>query len=369
MASAAEAEFEFSNPGCTPGMAPGPIGGPGAWRGSELAKRPAEWTYTLSPAEIGELDAAMRQSFAMPIIELTKGGFPLPTLGKVFDDMRRELLHGRGFFLIRGIPVRDYTIEESARVYYGLGAHFGIGRSQNAKGHVLGHVCDLGARYDAFRKPGTSRIYQTKVRQRFHTDSTDFVSLLCLQKSKSGGESSIASSIAVHDEMFRRDKELLAELYKPFWRDRRGEIPPGRKEYYPMAVYHWHEGLLSAIYARDYIESCERFPELPKLTEKQIAALDLFDSLVESREFRLDMAFEPGDVQMLHNHQILHARGDFEDWPEVERKRHLLRLWLCPPDGRPLPDSFEERYLKLDIGDRGGIVGSNSKLNAPLEPV
>ena len=169
--------------------------------------------------------------------------------------------------------------------------------------------------------------------------------------------------------MFRRDPELLAEMYQPFWRDRRGEVPPGRKDYYPMAVFHYHAGLLSAIYARDYIESCERFPELPKLTERQIAALDLFDNLTESDKFRLDMAFEPGDVQMLHNHQILHARSDFEDWPEVERKRHLLRLWLCPPDGRPLPDGFEERYLQLDIGDRGGIIGGDSTLNVPLEPV
>lgn len=350
-------------------MAPGPIGGPGAWRGSDLRKRPDEWIYTLSQAEIAELDDAMRQSFAKPIMEIGKGEFPLPTLGAIFDGMRHELLSGRGFFLIRGIPVQGYSPEEAARVYWGLGAHFGSPRSQNAKGHVLGHVCDLGSRYDAMKSPSTSRIYQTRIRQRFHTDSTDFVSLLCLQKSKSGGESSISSSTAVHDEMFRRDPELLAEMYQPFWRDRRGEVPPGRKDYYPMAVFHYHAGLLSAIYARDYIESCERFPELPKLTERQIAALDLFDNLTESDKFRLDMAFEPGDVQMLHNHQILHARSDFEDWPEVERKRHLLRLWLCPPDGRPLPDGFEERYLQLDIGDRGGIIGGDSTLNVPLEPV
>ncbi|MDA0662129.1 MAG: TauD/TfdA family dioxygenase [Proteobacteria bacterium] len=369
MAHTAELDSPETLPGMTPEMAPGPVGGPGAWRGSALRQRPEEWTYTLSAAEIAELDSAMRQSRGRDIIDIGKDDFPLPVLGPIFDDMRRELLHGRGFFLIRGIPVRDYTMEESARVYWGLGAHFGTPRSQNGKGQLLGHVCDLGSRYDAMKKPATSRIYQTRIRQRFHTDSTDFVSLLCLQKSKSGGGSSICSSVAVHDEMYRRAPDLLAELYRPFWRDRRGEVPPGRRDYYPMAAFHYHAGLLSAIYARDYIESCSRFPELPAVTDRQVAALDLFDSLVESKEFRLDMAFEPGDVQMLHNHQILHAREDFEDWPEVERKRHLLRLWLCPPDGRPLPDSFEERYLKLDIGDRGGIIGGDSRLNVPLDPV
>ena len=247
--------------------------------------------------------------------------------------------------------------------------HLGSARSQNAKGHLLGHVRNLGDHLDPFGNPAKTRIYQTRDRQLFHTDSTDFVGLLCLQKAKSGGESSIASSIAIHDELYRRDQKLWEEMYKPFWRDRRGEVPPGRNDYYPMAVFHYYLGKLSTIYARDYIESCSRFYELPKLSEAQMAALNMFDNLSEHTDFRLNMAFEPGDIQFLHNHQILHARADFEDWPEVERRRHLLRLWLCPENGRPLPRSMLERYLKIDIGDRGGIIGGNTELNVPLEPV
>jgi len=360
---------EFVSPGYTDEKAPGPVGGPGAWRGAELAKRPQEWTYALSAAEVRELDDAMRRTRDRDFLEIDKTAFALPTLGALLAEIKRELLEGRGFALIRGVPVGEYSLEESARVYWGIGMHLGTARSQNAKGHLLGHVCHLGDQYDAFGNPGKARIYQTRVRQRFHTDSTDFVGLLCLQKSKSGGESSIASSVSVHDEMYRRDRALWAEMYRPFWRDRRGEIPPGKKDYYPMAAFHYHEGRLSTIYARDYIESCARFSELPELTETQVAALDLFDEITESAEFRLDMAFEPGDIQILHNHQILHARADFEDWPEVERRRHLLRLWLCAPDGRPLPPSLLERYLTVEIGDRGGIVGPDTELNVPLEPV
>ena len=367
MSAVADFEGGYASTGATRELAPGPVGGPGAWRGADMAERREEWTYTLSSAEVAELDDAMRRTRAKDIIAIERADFALPTLGGVFDDMRRELLRGRGFVLLRGVPVRDDAIEEAARVYWGLGTYFGAARSQNGKGHLLGHVCDLGARYDAFRNPGKARIYQTRVRQRFHTDSTDIVSLLCLQKAKSGGESGIASSITVHDEMWRRDRPLWAEMYKPLWRDRRGEVPEGRKPYYPCAAFHYHDGLLSTIYARDYIESCDRFPELPPLTERQVAALDLFDRITE--ENRLDMAFEPGDVQLLHNHQILHARADFEDWPEVERKRHLLRLWLSPDDARPLPDSFLERYLSLEIGARGGIAVPGVAPNVPLEPV
>ncbi len=367
MSAVAEFETGYVSTGATVERAPGPIGGTGAWRGADMAARDGEWLYTLSDTEIAELDDAMRRTREREILAIGRDEFTLPTLGTVFDAMRRELSQGRGFVVIRGIPVRDYDIEESARVYWGLGKYFGNARAQNGKGHVLGHVCDLGARYDAFKNPGKTRIYQTKVRQLFHTDGVDIVSLLCLQKSKSGGESSVSSSVTVHDEMWRRDKALWATMYEPFWRDRRGEVPEGKKPYYPSAMFHYHEGLLSTTFSRDYAESCDRFPELPPMTDMQVAALDLFDAITE--ENRLDMEFEPGDVQLLHNHQVLHARADFEDWPEIERKRHLLRLWLSPDDGRPLPDSFMERYLSTEIGNRGGISVPGMELNVPLEPV
>lgn len=369
MSAVADFEEGYVSSGATAEMAPGPIGGAGAWRGADMATRREEWLYTLSAAEVAELDDAMRHTRDNEILSIDREAFALPTLGGIFDDMRRELLHGRGFAVLRGIPVQGYTTEESARIYWGIGKYFGNARAQNGKGHVLGHVCDLGARYDAFKNPGKARIYQTKVRQLFHTDGVDIVSLMCLQKAKSGGESSISSSVYVHDEMLRRDKDLWAAMYEPFWRDRRGEVPAGKKPYYPSAMFHYHEGKLSTTFSRDYAESCDRFPELPPMSERQIAALDLFDSITEHPETRLDMEFEPGDVQILHNHQILHARSDFEDWPEVARKRHLLRLWLSPDDGRPLPDSFLERYLSTEIGNRGGISVPGMTLNVPLEPV
>lgn len=369
MSAVAAFDNAFLSTGATPETAPGPIGRPGAWRGVDMAKRSDEWLYSFSDAEVAELDGAMRRTRNREIIDISRTDFNLTTLGPVLDDMRHELLHGRGFVVLRGVPVWDYSIEEAARVYWGLGLYFGNARSQNAKGHLLGHVCDLGARFDAFKNPGKTRIYQTRVRQLYHTDSVDVVSLMCLQKAKRGGGSSICSSIAVHDEMWRRDRDLWMEMYKPFWRDRRGEVPEGHKPYYPSAMFHYHEGLLSTTFSRDYAESCSRFPELPPMTDKQVAALDLFDSIAEDKDSRLDMAFERGDIQILHNHQILHARGDFEDWPEVERKRHLLRLWLAPDDARPLPDSFLERYLSTEIGNRGGVVVPGMKLNVPLDPV
>ena len=177
MSAVAAIDDGYFSTGATAERASGPVGGPGAWRGVDMAERPDEWLYSLSSAEITELADAIHRTRSKDIINIERADFVLPTLGGVFDEMRRELLNGRGFVVIRGIPVTDYGVEEAARVYFGLGRYFGNARSQNGKGHVLGHVCDLGARYDAFKNPGKARIYQTKVRQLFHTDGVDIVSL------------------------------------------------------------------------------------------------------------------------------------------------------------------------------------------------
>src|SRR5207302_7463896 len=99
---------------------------------------------------------------------------------------------------------------------------------------------------------------------------------------------------------------------------------------------------------------------------QQTEALDLFDALCDDPGLRMSMEFRPGDVQLVHNHTLLHDRTAFEDWPEAERKRHLLRLWLAPPEARPLPPVFARRYGSLTPGDRGG-VGSTAEHLAPLE--
>src|SRR5262245_43888727 len=159
-----------------PPMPPGPVGGPGAWRGADLA-RSDEWIHRLTAAEIGELDGALAhvRRRGVEIIDISRDDFPLPTLGPRLLAIRRELLHGRGFVLLRGVPVDRYAMAETATAYFGLGAWLGRARSQNAKGHVLGHVRDLG--YDA-ADPNT-RVYQTTERQYYHTDSVDIVGLMC----------------------------------------------------------------------------------------------------------------------------------------------------------------------------------------------
>lgn len=345
-------------------MPPGEIGGPSAWTGPGLASD-VRWIRPFADAELAEIDAAMRSVLerGIGIPRITKDDFPLPQLGPRLEALRAELLEGRGFVLLRGLPVERYTIEESAVAYYGLGMHFGIALPQNAKGHVLGHVRDLG--YD-HADPGV-RIYQTAVRQTFHTDSCDFVALLCLQTAKSGGESFIVSSMTLYNEIGRRRPDLLPALFQPYPTDRRGEVPEGLQPWFDMPIFHWHAGRLSCIYVRQYIDSAQRnFPQAARLTPQQVEAMDLLDALSNDPDIHLSMAFQPGDLQFLHNHVVLHSRNDFENWPEPARHRHLLRLWLAPPQGRPLPAVFASRYGSVSPGARGGIVVRGTRPTVPL---
>ncbi len=353
-------------PPFVPSMPNKTIEGLAAWQSIDFRKS-GDFTHRLTDAEITEIDAAVQAIVQRGIdhIAIDRHNFELPQLGKRLTLIRDDvLLQGRGFMVIRGIPVERYSMEEAAAAFLGIGAYFGKPVSQNGKGHILGHVKDLGRSVE----DPTARIYQTTHKQTFHTDSADIVALLCLKTAKAGGLSRIVSSMFLYNEMFRRRPDLAAVLFEPFCFDRRGEVAPGKKGYYETPIFHWHADRLSVFYGnRYYIASAQRFPDAPRLTGKQIEALDLFDALANDPSNYLDIEFKPGDIQLIHNHVILHDRTDYEDWSEPERKRHLLRLWLCPPNGRPLPPVFADRYGGTEIGNRGGIMLPGVAMTTPLE--
>merc|ERR1719375_1457291 len=135
-----------------------------------------------------------------------------------------------------------------------------------------------------------------------------------------------------------------------------------------MPPMSWHAGLLGpgAGYQRQYIDSAQRFSEAPRLSPAQVEALDLFDALLDDPRFHFQMRLEPGDLQFCYNHTLLHGRRAFQDWPEVDRRRHLFRLWLAPAEDRPLPGSFTARFGSVEVGNRGGILCEGAVPTAPL---
>ena len=318
-----------------------PVTGPSVWTGPEMARRD-DWLVHLDDDDVAELEAALAhaRSRGIGIPQLTRKDFPLPRLASKLAGVLRELEQGRGFALIRGLDAERYSKADTALIYWGVGAHFGPAFAQNAQGEMLGHVRDLGADWRSDMK---ARGYQTRLRLPFHNDSTDLVGLLCLRRAKSGGDSLIVSSTAVHNTVLERRPDLAQVLYQPWCVDRRGEESAGQKPWYVTPCFNRHEGRMFIRYNRTFIESAQRFAEVPRLTPLQIEALDMMDALCADPSLCLAMPFAPGDMQFICNYTVLHSRGEYEDYAEPDRKRHLLRLWLRSPGFASLPPAFADR--------------------------
>jgi Taurine catabolism dioxygenase TauD, TfdA family len=293
------------------------------WSGADLSGRPV-WVYELAADEVDELCGAVEvvRAAGWPLETLTREQVPLPKLSAVTDGWADELDAGRGFVLVRGVPVDELGEKGSAIAYVALGVHLGVPVSQNAAGDLLGHVRDDGSDPD----DPTVRRYRTRRAQPFHVDGSDVVGLLCLQPAKSGGLSQIVSSLTVYDEVARRRPDLEPLLHEPWYFDRYGEERPGEQPWFSMPIVSGLPDRFRFVYLRWYIDKAQSHPDVPRLTNAQVELLDLIDEVAQDPQLHLDMDFAPGDVQWLSNRTILHSRTAYEDDPAAPR--HLLRLWL-----------------------------------------
>ena len=344
---------------------PDAITKPSAWLGADMACNPDAWFYQLAVEDVRDLESAAIhfQSLGIDVGEISRETFPLATFGVHIAGLKQTLLSGVGLEVLRGLPIENYSQAFCATIFCGIGAHIGSTRSQNADGHILGHVRDIGA--DA--NDPNSRIYQTCERQTFHTDSADVVGLLCIREAKEGGKSLLVSAETIYNRMKQECPDLLEKLFDPIATDRRGEIPAGAKPYMEIPVLSWYEGNLTVFYQRQYINSAQRFDGAMCLSPEHVEALDMFDALANDPELCFGMQLQPGDMQFVYNHSQLHDRTGFLDWPDPSQRRHLMRLWLSIEGDRPLPEAFKERYGTIEVGNRGGIITEHTKLYAPID--
>jgi len=321
-----------------------PLVDPAGWYPEELAAN-EDWIYELSEAEVDELRQAVAsiQRRGLDIPQITRATFPLPRLDAALQALYDELLEGRGFVLIRGLPIGEFDKTQAGIAFWGVGTRFGRALSQNPKGHLLGHVKDFGGDY----KDPNVRGYQTNDEMTFHSDQCDYVALLCIQPSKSGGASRVASTVTLYNEMLKACPDLVRELIADFYFTKHGEIAPGERPWYRMPVFSFHQGYFTSRGAGAHIRKAQSLPGVPSFTEAQRAALRAYQEMAKQVHF--DMEFRPGDIQVLHNHVMLHTRTAFEDWPEPERKRHLMRLWLAEDTGgRPVVPGFRDHLQGIE---------------------
>lgn len=302
-----------------------PIEGPIAWKGREIAADPA-WTHHLTAAELKDIARVIERGKASgkPLIELTREDLPLPILAPAIRNWMEALNHGRGFVLVKGIPVFDHSQQDVEIAYWAIGRHMGDPSPQNRQGDLLGHVRDTG---EIATNPRV-RLYKTTKRQDFHADGSDIVGLLCVRRARSGGLSQIVSSMTIYNEFLRRRPDLTPLLHEPLYWDRAGEYLPGEKPWMKLPIAHVVNGRLRFFYIGWYIRDGQQHADVPRLTKPQHEMLELIEEIANDPAFNLAMDFEPGDIQFLKNATILHCRTEYEDFEEPEKKRHLLRLWL-----------------------------------------
>ena len=345
-------------------LSDGPISGPMVWHGRDLA-RSTEWIRALSSGALAEIDASLAAVRLRGLAwrDVRKRDFPLPGLSADLAQANRDLEWGRGLVLLRGLPVERYSDEELRTIWWGLGRHLGTAVPQNAHGELIGEVRDEIRRYGEVVQPAVPKddgvTSRAKARSsgplRWHTDRCDVVGLLCVRAARRGGTSRVVSVPAVSNAILERRPDLHALLCADYHRSRQGEEVRGEAACYAMPIFAMHEGNFTTQYSRTFVEAAQKIPTVPRITAAQDEALDLLAEVCD--ELGYEMELGPGDIQLLNNHVIYHGRTAYEDAPEPDHDRLLLRLWLAPPNSRPLPAGFEALWGSVKGGAvRGGIA-------------
>lgn len=324
-----------------------------AWTGEALAASDG-WRVNFDAGQAAALKRAVRAVMARgtPLEEVRRDDFEAPELRACWVEISRELEHGRGFVLVRGMPVEDLSDEECKFLFWGVGLQLGVPVSQSRLRNYIAEVKDIGEKMGQ----ATTRAYRAGGPLRFHTDQCDALALLCLREPISGGHSRVVSSVAIHNEIARRRPDLLSILCAPFCFSRQGEEVEGEAPWYERPVFdRGEDGSFTSLFSMSFIESAQRLPGVPPLTSIQREALALVALLAD--ELSTTIELRKGDMQFFNNHVVYHSRTDYEDHEDIAKRRTQLRLWLATPDSRRLPDGAAVFFGTTQPGVvRGGIT-------------
>ncbi len=327
------------------------------WRAEDVTD-PLAWTEQLTAPQLAEVDAAIHHARKKSddLLEICKDDFPLPTFGARLDHIAGDLMDGRGFVLIRGLPRDRYSNDDLCWAYWGIGAHLGRPWAQNKYGHLLGDVTDQGKAPDDPTARGNEL---GQVGLEFHCDGSDLVGLLGLASGVSGGQSAVCNSVSLHNVLVRERPDLAAELYKSQPYDFRGEQAPGTRGWYELPVFTVLNGRLFVRLIGSYIQASQRHADAPRLTPKAIEALGWMRQQAESGAFSVVMDLQPGDMQFINNYHVLHGRAPYVDDRATGKVRHLKRLWL---ETDKLPD--RPAYFRNNLSSHWGTKRVISRLDA-----
>ena len=326
-----------------------------AWTVDDLRADPG-WVFELDDRARRDLTASVRKAAdpAKTLLDYRRDDFDLASAWPSIAASLREVRDGTGFAILRGMPRAGLTADEFELLTWAIGLHAGVARPQGKASPFMTAVRDAGTAY----RTGKGRGYSSSADLDFHTDSADIVLLTCYNVARSGGMSMVSSSVTAHEVMLSERPDLAELLSQPHYFSRQQEQAPDEAAFYPNPIYDQRDGLLFSKWNRNRLRSAQAIEGVPELTARQNEALDLLDEILRRPAVMHSMYLRPGDMQILNNHVTLHSRTEFMDHEDPALRRCLFRLWLAPPDGVALPDSWLPSYRSVDAGTvRGGIVG------------
>ena len=309
--------------------------GPQAWTRASIS--PADWTVELTPAAVAELRAVIRElrRSPLPVLLLDPRDYALDACREVMERIRTATQRGAMFAVLDRLPMGEMTREESVSLYWLLASLLARPVAQKLNGQMFFDVTDTGAKL----KPGSGiRPTVTNVDLRFHNDNSynetppEYVGLLCQQTAKQGGVSRVMSVYTVHNALLQDYADVLPRLYEPFWYDRHAEHAPDEPTTYAAPIFEYDGVLHARLAVREIIAGYELRGE--RMDNQAEAALAAVEAVFDRPDLRIDLDFQPGQIQFVNNRATGHARTNFTDWPQPERKRFLVRLWLRDRGGR-----------------------------------
>jgi len=222
-----------------------PITGPAAWQGADF-DGDSRWIHHLEPEEISGLDAGLAalQARGLAYPAFGRDDFPIGPLGARLPALARELEDGRGFMLLRGLPVERYGDTQIYALYYAIGLHLGTPVRQNPRGDLLGEVMNVG---DPSNKQ--TRVYETNLYLPYHSDPSDVVGLLCLRRAVEGGLSSLVSVATLYNQILAKYPHSMGLYYRCWYFAHLCEPQPSLSSFFSL-----HQGKLSCRYLLQYME-------------------------------------------------------------------------------------------------------------------
>ena len=326
------------------------------WTAAELEAVRSRWTFALDDRARRALAAALARARdpGKTLLDYRREDFDPGTAWPVIAAAFEEAKHGLGVALVRGLPREGLDEKDFELLTWLLGLHAGVARPQGKATHYLSPVRDAGTSY----RTGTGRGYSSNAELDFHTDSADTVWLSCYNKAKAGGMSITTSTPAAYERMKAEHPDLVDWLHRPVHFSRQGEQAPDEAPSYPHPIFDERDGKLFSKWNWNRVTSAQKLAGVPRLSTQHQEALDTFDQVVRLSDLAHTMWLAPGDLQIINSHVTLHSRTDFTDHDDPREKRLLFRLWIAPPDGDRLPESWRVLYKAVEPGTvRGGIIG------------